>query len=131
MRYGSGTAHFDGDDLTDTERVQGDPRERELDGVDAILALAAEVIDEYGADPGDSRIERLARFIVGRLGVPLPSEVPAPHRVTCLLPQAPEGRQSQHFVLVPTPDYLEPDEARAFAAEILRVADSVENDSVH
>ena len=124
MRHGSGTAHFD---LTDVP----DPRERELDGVDAILALAAEVINEFGSDPGDTRIERLARFVVGRLGAPLPSSIDAPHRVTCLLPQAPAGNQAQHFVLIPPTDYLEPDEARAFAAEILRVADSVEGESVH
>lgn len=40
-----------------------------IDSVSEVLAVATEVLQEYGDVPGDSRIERMARWVVLNLGV--------------------------------------------------------------
>lgn len=57
MRHGSGTAHLD---LSDVEPP--------IDTIDAILTVAGEVLADYGADPGATRIERMARWIALNFG---------------------------------------------------------------
>ena len=39
-----------------------------IDRIDAALDVAVEVLGEYGPDPGQSRIERLARFMMANIG---------------------------------------------------------------
>ncbi len=55
MRYKEGTAEFDFSDIG------------LLETLDAVLDVATEVLVEYG-EPGKTRIERLARYLVGMLG---------------------------------------------------------------
>lgn len=61
MRHGTGTAHFDtSDDI-------GPPP---IDTLDGILNVAGSVLEDYGPDPGGTRIERMARWITFNVGAP-------------------------------------------------------------
>lgn len=55
-RHG-GTNTFDTSDVVHT-----------VDKLDDVLDVAGEVLFEYGGYPGDTRIERLARYVVATLG---------------------------------------------------------------
>lgn len=39
-----------------------------VDTLDDVLDIAAEVLRDYGGEPGDTRIERLARYVASNLG---------------------------------------------------------------
>lgn len=52
-------------DLTDIEDAGGP-----VDHLDAVLDVAGEVLSEYGGDPGTTRIERMARWILCTTGMP-------------------------------------------------------------
>lgn len=66
MRYGTGDNQFD---LSDVE-VAGD-----VDDLDSILDVAAEVLRDYGGESGNGRMVRMARYLVRNLGT-TPHEYP-------------------------------------------------------
>lgn len=120
MRYGRGESTFD---VTDA----GGPA---IDGVDAVLAVAAEVLEEYGPDPGATRIERMARWITLVAGAPLSSETAGS------ITHYPCGSHSvwrvgEHVGIAPHADYRNPDpipleDARRIAAALLRAVEAAE-----
>lgn len=63
MRYGTDTTTFDITDIA--------PMTRAIDHVDDALSVAHSVLEDYAPEGGMSagRIERLARFVVGRMYV--------------------------------------------------------------
>lgn len=66
MRFGTGGNQFD---LSDVD-VAGD-----IDDLDTILDVAAEVLRDYGGESGNGRVVRMARYLVRNLGM-TPHEYP-------------------------------------------------------
>lgn len=59
MRHGTGTAQFDTTDVDDSPPI---------DRIDDVLTIAASVLEDYGPDPGATRIERMARWLLLNVG---------------------------------------------------------------
>lgn len=64
MRYGETSTAFDVSDVA----PDVSPVEPPVDGLNAVLDIAAEIDLEYGPDPGMTRVERLARFVRANFG---------------------------------------------------------------
>lgn len=95
------------------------------DTLDAVLSIAAEVIDENSPDPQGTRIERLAQWLAKNVGGE-PDAVPSlVRRLTEIIPVPANdvvvwrGVMS-HFAMTPN-------EAREFAVALLRAAEGVES----
>lgn len=89
------------------------------DTLESILAVASEVMEECAPDPGNTRLERLSRYLVASLGDVRVAEpatvgyyVVSGERVPCVWVGWSE---------------LNPDEARQAAASMLRAVDEIEN----
>ncbi len=122
MRLGSDSAQFD---LSDADSPP-------VDRLDAVLAIAGEILEEYGSDPGATRVERLARWVTLNFGAPSESE-----RAGCISHYAcgaySAWRVGEYVGLsVKHADYRNPEpisleDARALATALVRAVEEAES----
>jgi hypothetical protein len=109
MRYGHGSAAFD---VTDAQPI---------DRLDEILNVAAGVLEDHGPDHGNTRIERMARWIALNVGevpsLPRCAELARDHGATAWTTLD----NGQVYITANTRG-MSPVDARYFAALILRAA---------
>lgn len=95
-----------------------------VDTLDDALILACSVVEDYGYTPGNSRIERLARFLIARLGSRYPeATIPDLRLVATSL--------GDDFLIALDEDhvtYYSSSDARVLAAMLLATADAVESE---
>lgn len=122
------TKHGDGNQFDVSDVVQAGP----IDSIDGVLDVASSVLGDYGSDPGATRIERMARWIVHRVGDPVAiasagslSKARTESGIGAL--RCMDFVALAHEGKVVTPR-LTPDEARELAVALLRMAELAETD---
>lgn len=93
-----------------------------VDAIDAILDVAAEVLGEYGPEQGQTRIERLARWVALRVGDVTLERGEVLERVHGISVRA-GGPYDDDRVWVTSVRAMCADDARALACLLLRAAE--------
>ena len=132
MRHHRNQNHFD---LSDTQGESrsgggGDHREQVVDSLNDILDVAASVLADYGTTAGNTRIERLARYLVGTLGgePDMPTRRLGATDVQFNPSDAAAVWTEGPLVGVLASGSLEPDQARAVVVALVRAIETAEDD---